>query len=99
MKTTRLLVLLSLCLVSSLFAQAAKEDVRVSQLLNFGWKFYLGEVRDGQSVTCNNANWRVLDLPHDFQIEQGWDQSAGGARGFKAMGIGWYRKSFMADPE
>lgn len=35
---------------------------------------------------------------HDFQIEQTWDESAGGARGFKAMGTGWYRKHFKANP-
>ena len=40
-----------------------------------------------------------MDLPHDFQIEQPWDKGAGGARGFKAMGTGWYRKTFKADPE
>jgi len=42
--------------------------------------------------------WRPLSLPHDFQFEQPWTESAGGARGFKPMCEGWYRKSFKADP-
>ena len=50
-------------------------------------------------MNYDDSNWRVLDLPHDFQIEQPWSQGAGGARGFKAMGTGWYRKAFKAEPE
>lgn len=79
------------------FAQDGKEQVRESQLFNFGWKFQSGDLKDAQSIDYNDSDWRVLDLPHDFQIEQPWDESAGGARGFKAMGTGWYRKAFKAD--
>lgn len=79
-------------------AQNSKEEGRVSQLFNFGWKFQAGDLKDAYSSNYDDSSWRVLDLPHDFQIEQPWDQSAGGARGFKAMGTGWYRKSFKADP-
>lgn len=79
------------------FAQDGKEQVRESQLFNFGWKFQSGDLKDAQSIDYNDNDWRVLDLPHDFQIEQPWDESAGGARGFKAMGTGWYRKAFKAD--
>lgn len=92
----KLLVVALLLLSSSVFA--AKEQVRISQLFNFGWKFQTGDLKDAQAVHYDDAGWRVLDLPHDFQIEQPWDQSAGGARGFKAMGTGWYRKAFKADP-
>lgn len=91
----KLLVVALLLLSSSVFA--AKEQVRISQLFNFGWKFQTGDLKDAQAVHYDDAGWRVLDLPHDFQIEQPWDQSAGGARGFKAMGTGWYRKAFKAD--
>lgn len=79
------------------FAQDGKEQVRESQLFNFGWKFQSGDLKDAQSIDYNDSDWRVLDLPHDFQIEQPWDESAGGARGFKTMGTGWYRKAFKAD--
>lgn len=78
-------------------AQHDGEQARISQLFNFGWKFQMGEQTDAQSVGYDDSGWRVLDLPHDFQIEQPWDESAGGARGFKAMSAGWYRKSFKAD--
>lgn len=82
----------------SLSAQDVKmEDIRQSQLFNFGWKFYAGDVADAQRVDFDDSAWRPLDLPHDFQIEQPWDKSAPKAHGFKAPGTGWYRKTFTTD--
>lgn len=81
-----------------LIAQNAKENIRSEKLFNFDWKFQPGDPEEAQSVEFDDSGWRILDLPHDFQIEQPWDKSGGGARGYKAMGTGWYRKSFQADP-
>ena len=93
--------LLSFLLLISYFlpvpAQNTRETVRISEPLNFGWKFQRGNIEDAHSVIYDDSNWRNLDIPHDFQIEQPWDQSAGGGRGFKAMGEGWYRKTFKAN--
>lgn len=93
------IILLTFLVLQSVLSSAQNgiEQVRQSQLFNFGWKFQSGDLKDAQSIDYNDSDWRVLDLPHDFQIEQPWDESAGGARGFKAMGTGWYRKAFKAD--
>lgn len=95
------LILLSLLTLQFglLAAQNADGQGRLSRLFNFGWRFQAGDLKDAYSVNYDDSSWRVLDLPHDFQIEQPWDKGAGGARGFKAMGTGWYRKTFKADPE
>lgn len=87
-------LILSLCQA----VQGEENSVRISQLFNFNWKFQLGQIEGASSVDYDDSDWRTLDLPHDFQIEQPWDKSAGGGRGFKTMGEGWYRKSFQADP-
>lgn len=93
---------------------AAADFVRTRQLMNFGWRFHAGDIADGQSPQTTDDDWRQVNLPHDFQIEQPWvvpgaderpDESDPGAnvrsrlsaRGFKAMGIGWYRKHFTPD--
>src|SRR5688572_20006207 len=81
-----------------LFAQNSNEQVRVNQLFNFGWKFKAGDVSNAQSPAFDDGDWRKLDIPHDFQFEQPWDSTASRGRGFKAMGVGWYRKTFKADP-
>lgn len=58
-------------------------------LFNFDWKFQLvteeNKNTDFASPTLNDSSWRILDLPHDFQFEQPWTQTGGGARGFKPM--------------
>ena len=64
--------------------------------MNFDWEFS----RDSLFTDS-----KQIDIPHDFQIEQPWVvppvikntgngivNSRHAARGFKAMGIGWYRK-------
>lgn len=90
-----LLLMMSLCFATSAFA----EGERINELFNFDWKFKAGEIKDAQKVDFDDSDWRKLDLPHDFQMEQPWDQSASKGRGFKAMGVGWYRKTFKADPK
>ncbi len=100
MKSIRILsTAIVCCLASLVLAQAPSgNEARIRQLFNFDWKFKAGEVPEAQSPTYNDRDWRTLDLPHDFQIEQPWDSTASRGRGFKAMGIGWYRKTFQADP-
>ncbi len=83
--------------------QQATENVPLSQfqneqyqLWNFDWLFLLGNPENAQTAELNDSQWRKLDLPHDFQFEQPWQEDAGGARGFKPMCDGWYRKHFQA---
>lgn len=77
--------------------ESQSEPTRVNQLFNFSWKFQAGDNPEAVNANFNDANWRTLDLPHDFQFEQPWDSSANRGRGYKAMGIGWYRKTFKSD--
>ena len=67
------------------------------QLFNFDWKFQLGAQAGAECPAFDDSGWRSVDLPHDFQFELPWDESAGGARGFKPMCEGWYRKTFRAE--
>ena len=95
MKT--LSIIIAFFYTTCLFAQDGTESVRINQLFNFDWKFKAGEVSNAQAITFDDSAWRTLDIPHDFQFEQPWDSTASRGRGYKAMGIGWYRKSFTAD--
>ncbi|MBQ4392330.1 MAG: DUF4982 domain-containing protein [Prevotella sp.] len=96
---------LSVCILASATAMAQPRQV---QSLDFGWRFQAGDVKDAALLTTDDSNWRSVNLPHDFQIEQPWvapaadekaDNSDAAAniksrlssRGFKEMGIGWYR--------
>lgn len=80
---------------------AVKANVPVSdftdykhKLFNFGWRFYLGNPEGAESVDFDDSSWRTLDLPHDYQFEQPWEENENKGRGFKRMCEGWYRKTF-----
>ena len=64
------------------------------ELFNADWKFQLGNPAGAECVDYDDSAWRKLDLPHDYQFEQPWDEKADKGRGFKPMCEGWYRKSF-----
>ena len=75
-----------------------KAAEREKILFNFDWKFKLGETANAEKTDFDDSNWRMLDLPHDYQIEMPWNDKANRSRGFKDMSTGWYRKTFDADP-
>lgn len=53
----------------------------------------------------DDRTWRIVDLPHDWAVEQPFDSKASFSHGFKAIGrnfpdrsVGWYRKTFTIPP-
>lgn len=66
-------------------------------LFNFDWRFQLGNPEGAEREDFDDSQWQRVDLPHDFQFEQPWDEKAGGARGWKGQCEGWYRKNFRAE--
>ena len=94
-------------------SQTVEQKGRKVVSMNFGWKFHAGDLENAQLPGLDDAGWMVIDVPHDFQISQPWvapetaesgsnsaaanTRSLLSARGFKEMGIGWYRKSFTPD--
>ncbi len=97
MRKNLVITILLFCIGIFAAAQDNNAGIRIMQLFNFDWKFKAGDIENAQAINFNDSDWRMLDLPHDFQFEQPWDKSVGGARGFKAMGTGWYRKTFNTD--
>lgn len=62
-----------------------------------GWKFFLGDVADGENVHVEDQSWRYLNLPHDWSIEGPFseDNPSGPEEAYLPCGIGWYRKEFI----
>jgi len=65
-------------------------------LMDFNWKFTLGDQKGADAASYDDGGWRVLDLPHDWSIEGEYSNNAptGGSGGYLPTGIGWYRKHF-----
>ena len=64
------LLLLSLSLQATLLLCAA--SVRTAVDLTFGWRFHVGDTTGAAALATKDGAWRLVDLPHDFQIEQPW---------------------------
>jgi beta-galactosidase len=103
-----LITRLLLCLVGITVAQSsfAQAPARERLLLDFGWKFHLGNqwgiaqnlAKAGTgsgpaSTSFSDASWRTVNLPHDWAIELPFDQKADGSHGFKALGNGFESNS------
>ncbi len=94
-----------LCLTSPA-ARAESAMVRQRLLLDFGWKFRLGDdwgtgenlAKAGSSsgpaaTSFNDATWRTVNLPHDWGVELPFDRNADGSHGFKPVGPGFPQNS------
>ena len=81
---------------SQLMAQTPDPLPRIRDSFDFGWRFWKGDAPGAQEPAFADANWRTVDLPHDWSIEGPFAQSepSGGAGGYAPTGIGWYRKRF-----
>ena len=64
--------LLLMTVMGLLTATMMNAQRRVVENLNFGWRFHLGDVQGAEASQYDDAGWRVVDVPHDFQIEQPW---------------------------
>jgi len=72
--------------------------VRQNMIFNDNWKFHKGEVPNADKEKFNDTDWRQLDLPHDWSIEEPFDQQWASGTGYLPGGIGWYRKTFQIAP-
>ena len=88
----RLFLLLVFC--ACWLLAAAQHKSRKS--FNKDWQFKLDSVQSYSDASLNDADWRKLNLPHDWSIEGSFDKNnpAGTGGGALPGGIGWYRKTF-----
>lgn len=79
---------------------------RIVTLFDFDWRFHRGGAQWAEMPSFNDAEWRKVDLPHDWSIEDipgtssPFDRDAVGqvSTGFTVGGTGWYRKRFTLPP-
>ena len=80
---------------------APKEVAGDDRSLDFtaDWAFRLGDDTAASRSDYNDADWRKLNLPHDWAVEGEFsrDNPSGTGGGALPGGIGWYRKTFIAD--
>ncbi len=84
-----------------------KNDYLRIRPFDSGWRFSRTTTTDAQLPDFNDSKWRLIDLPHDWSVEDIPDQVSGktigpfskdspggAATGHTVGGTGWYRKAF-----
>ncbi|WP_309122155.1 glycoside hydrolase family 2 TIM barrel-domain containing protein [Paenibacillus sp.] len=63
------------------------------------WRFALGDPDGAQAAAFDDGGWRTVHAPHDWSVEGAFDEHApsGGDGGYLPGGVGWYRKTFVAE--
>lgn len=91
-----LIAITFLCAAAGVSAQS-RQQVPIES----NWRFSLGDSPGAEKVDFVDAQWRTLDVPHDWSIEGPFDEKnpTGGAGAFLPAGVGWYRKHFNLPPE
>jgi beta-galactosidase len=79
----------------------AAADARLTENFDSNWLFLKANTPGAEPSDFNYAEWRRLDLPHDWSIEGPFAETnlAGGAGAFLPSGVGWYRKHFTLPGE
>ncbi|HEX8020733.1 sugar-binding domain-containing protein [Mucilaginibacter sp.] len=100
-------VIVSFCF--SLIAGISVSHAQDSRAISFdrNWRFKKDTIYGAERPGFNDTDWRTLNLPHDWSIEDLPNQKEGevqgpftkasigkAATGFTEGGIGWYRKAF-----
>jgi beta-galactosidase len=89
-------------LVLSFYQLTAQSNLQRENLFDSGWRFHPGGAQGAENPSFNDSQWRRIDLPHDWSIEDllltgspfnknAISQVNGG---FTLGGTGWYRKTF-----
>jgi len=91
-------------------SQTKTDFTKREQNFDSGWKFITGDIPHADPVAFDDSQWRNVDLPHDWSIEDlpaeagkkqigpfSEDSEGKGSTGHVKGGMGWYRKTFTLD--
>jgi len=57
-----------------------------------------GNAPGAAALDYADGDWAAVDLPHDWASFQPFVETANVSQGYRARGIGWYRRRFRLDP-
>lgn len=110
--TIHSLAILLACGIMACNRQAPVEAFSRSVSFDSGWKFMKDSLINAEDPGFDDSDWRILDVPHDWSIEDlpgqngidiigPFNKSAVDkmSTGYTVGGVGWYRKSFSMNEE
>lgn len=93
--------------IFSFLQSEAQSQLKRNNLFDFNWRFQKGGALGAETPSFDDSKWRVVDLPHDWSIEDlkdtnspfNIDAISQVNGGFTTGGTGWYRKTFTIPAE
>ena len=98
--------------LTSCSKQPATDIISGTMSFDDGWRFLKDSLSGPENPDFDDSNWRILDVPHDWSIEdlpgQNGDNIIGPfdksaidkmSSGYLVGGVGWYRKNFTVREE
>lgn len=71
------------------------QEGKRSILFNNDWRFFKGDITGVENPDFSVSSGRLLDLPHDWSIEEEFTTQGEAESGFLLGGTAWYRKDFV----
>lgn len=70
---------------------------RVVTRIDEDWFFHLGDIAGAEKESTDYSDWRILDVPHDWTIEENYSENNRRENAFLPGGIAWYKKEINWD--
>ncbi|WP_347301505.1 glycoside hydrolase family 2 TIM barrel-domain containing protein [Dolosigranulum savutiense] len=80
------------------YVQLVGENER-KVLFSSNWRVQRGENTEASQANFDDKEWNVIDLPHDYSIDQEFSTQYEAESGFLPGGVSWYRKDFVLPNE
>jgi beta-galactosidase len=100
------IIILLAAVISASILMAQNPEPGINRF-DSGWRFHRGGALSAENPQFDDSGWRLVDLPHDWSIEDmpgtqspfNRDAISQVSGGFTTGGTGWYRKSFNIPSE
>jgi beta-galactosidase len=100
------IIILLAAVISASILMAQNPELGINRF-DSGWRFHRGGALSAENPQFDDSGWRLVDLPHDWSIEDmpgtqspfNRDAISQVSGGFTTGGTGWYRKSFNIPSE
>lgn len=98
-KLTQIVIMGICCMLFLGACSSLSPECREKLSFNEGWLFSLTDDSRAARPEFVDSAWRKLNLPHDWAIEGDFSQDNPSGTGGGALpgGVGWYRKTFVAE--
>ena len=98
-KLTQIVIMGICCMLFQGACSSLSPECREKLSFNEGWLFSLTDDSRAARPEFVDSAWRKLNLPHDWAIEGDFSQDNPSGTGGGALpgGVGWYRKTFVAE--